>query len=126
MVGFSQWEPKPVLGHPGIAEFVENYQKRYGVKPNYHASGGYAGMQIFVAAIKKAGSFDSEKIREALAAIKVDTVRGPWKANERGVNTPIEGVTFQIQNGKRVIMWPEHAAEAKFLPMPKWQDRAMK
>ena len=28
VVGFSYWEPNPVLGYPGLREFVENYEKR--------------------------------------------------------------------------------------------------
>ena len=126
VMGFSMWEPNPVLGHPGIKEFIENYERRFGVTPNYHASGGYSAMQIFVAAVKRAGSFDPEKIRDALTSILVYTIRGPYKANEHGFSTPIEALTFQIQNGKRVILWPEHMAEGKFLPMPKWEERAKK
>ena len=126
VVGLPRWLPKPVLAYHGIAEFVENYEKRYGVKPNYHAAGGYASMQIFVAAVKEVGSFDPVKVRDALATIRVETVEGPWKANERGVSAPTERVAFQIQNGKRVIVWPDYAAEARFLPMPKWADRAKK
>ncbi len=38
----------------------------------------------------------------------------------------IEGLTFQIQNGKRVIVWPAHMSEARSLLMPKWEDRAKK
>ena len=30
---------------------------------------------------------------------------------------------IQIRNGKRLIVWPRHIAEAKVLPMPKWEDR---
>ncbi len=126
VVGLPRWLPKSVLAYHGIAEFVENYEKRYGVKPNYHAAGGYAAMQILVAAVKEVGSFDPVKVRDALATIRVETVEGPWKANERGVSAPTERVAFQIQNGKRVIVWPDYAAEAKVLPMPKWADRGKK
>ncbi len=83
-------------------------------------------MQIFVAAVKKANSFDPKKIRDALASILVYTVRGPYKANERGFSIPAEALTFQIQNGKRVFVWPATMAEARFLPMPKWEERAKK
>ncbi len=83
-------------------------------------------MQIFVAAVKKANSFDPKKIRDALASILVYTIRGPYKATERGFSIHAEALTFQIQNGKRVIVWPPHIAEAKVLPMPKWEDRAKK
>ncbi len=126
VVGTSTWEPKAVLGHPGIKEFVEKYEKGYGVKPNYHAAQAYAEMQIIEAAIKKAGSFDPEKLRDLLATIAVYTVKGPYKVNEQGFSPPIEGLTFQIRNGERVILWPEHMAEAKLLLMPKWEDRAKK
>ncbi len=118
VVGNSQWEPKPILGHPGIKEFIGNYERRFGKTPNYHAAGGYSALQIFAAAVKRAGRFDPEKVREALASIEVQAIRGQWKANEKGLST-IEGLTIQIQNGKRVIVSPAHQAEARFLPMPK-------
>ena len=122
VLGFSTWEPRPVLGHPGMVEFIENYEKRYGEKPNYHAAIGYDQMQILEAAVKHAGSFAPEKVRDALASIRVETIAGLWKADDQGLGNR-EGLTFQIQNGERVIVWPAHKAEARFLPMPKWKDR---
>ena len=122
VVGHSTWQPNPVLGYPGMKEFIENYEKRHGEKPSFHASEGYAGMQITVAAVKNAGSFDPEKIRDALASITVNTIRGTYKANKQGMS-PIDAVAFQFQNGKRMIVWPAHMAEAEFLPMPKWEDK---
>lgn len=38
--------------------------------------------------------------------------------------SPIDPVSIQIRNGERVIVGPEHRAEAEFLPMPKWEERA--
>ncbi len=38
----------------------------------------------------------------------------------------MDGLAIQIRNGKHVVVWPAHQAEAKFLPMPKWADRAKK
>ena len=122
VLGFSQWEPKPVLGHPGMKEFIEKYEKRYGVKPNYHAARGYEEFQIMEAAVKHAGSFDPERVRDALASIRVETIGGPWKVDEQGLSNR-EGLTFQIQNGERMIVWPAHQAEAKFLLMPKCEER---
>jgi ABC-type branched-subunit amino acid transport system substrate-binding protein len=96
------------------------------VKPNYHAANGYVVMQITAAAVKGASSFDPEKVRDALTSMTVYTIKGPFKANERGVSATIEYLHFQIRNGKRVIVWPAHQAEARFLPMPKWADRGKK
>ena len=82
-------------------------------------------MQIMEAAVKHAGSFDSERIRDALASIRVETIVGPWKVDAQGLSNR-EGLNFQIQNGKRVIVWPAHMSEAKFLLAPKWEDRPKK
>ena len=125
VLGFSQWEPVLKLGYPGMKTFIENYTKRYGVKPNYHAAGGYDGLQILEAAVKHAGSFDPEKVRDSLASIRVETIFGSWKVDAQGLSNR-EGLTFQIQNGERVIVWPAHKAEAKLLLAPKWEDRPEK
>ncbi len=103
--------------------FIEPYEKRYGVKPNYHAALGYAGMQVLEAAVNQAASFDPQKLRHTMASIAIETIMGHWKANAQGLSTT-EGLTFQIQNGKRVIVWPKHVAEGTYiLPMPTWQER---
>jgi branched-chain amino acid transport system substrate-binding protein len=124
VLGFSQWEPLPeVLKHPGMKEFIASYEKRYGEKPNYHAGGAYGALQVTEAAIKKAGSFDKEKLREALASIDVQTIFGRYKVDTKGMNDH-EGVTFQILKGERRVVWPEKWAETKAeLPMPEWSKR---
>ena len=38
----------------------------------------------------------------------------------------IGDLNYQIQNGKRVLLLPEHVAEGKFIPMPRWEDKAKK
>ena len=124
VIGFSQWEPLPkVLKHAGMEEFIAVYEKRYGEKPNYHAGGAYGALQVTEAAIKKAGSFDSEKLREALASIEVSTIYGRYKVDAKGMNAH-EGLTFQILKGQRKVVWPEKWAETKpELPMPEWSKR---
>ncbi|MFQ5936381.1 MAG: amino acid ABC transporter substrate-binding protein [Acidiferrobacterales bacterium] len=122
-LGFSQWEPKPVLGHAGMNAFIANYEKRYRLTPNYHAALGYAEMQILEAAVKNAASFDPQKVRNAMSSVALETIMGHYKADPRGVS-PGKGLTFQIQNGQRLIVWPKHLAEAKYiLPMPRWDER---
>jgi branched-chain amino acid transport system substrate-binding protein len=124
VLGFSSWEPLPdVLKHPGMKEFVAEYDKRFREKPNYHAGSTYGALQVTEAAIKKAGSFDSEKLRDALASIEVTTVFGRYKVNEQGMNDH-EGITFQILGGERRIVYPEKWAQAKAkLPIPEWGKR---
>jgi branched-chain amino acid transport system substrate-binding protein len=124
VLGFSQWEPLPkVLKHPGMEEYIANYEKRFGEKPNYHAGGAYGALQVTEAAIKKAGSFENEKLRDALASIEVPTVFGTYKVDARGMNGH-EGLTFQILRGKRLVVYPEKWAETKAeLPAPEWSKR---
>jgi branched-chain amino acid transport system substrate-binding protein len=124
VLGYSQWEPLPqVLKHPGMKEFIEAYEKRYGEKPNYHAGNAYGALQVTEAALKKAGSFDNEKLREALASIEVHSVFGRYKVDAKGMNNH-EGLTFQILRGQRQVVWPEKWAETKAeLPMPDWSKR---
>jgi branched-chain amino acid transport system substrate-binding protein len=124
VLGFSQWEPLPhVLKHPGMKEFIDAYEKRFNEKPNYHAGGAYGALQVTEAALKKAGSFDNERLREALATIDVTNIYGRYKVDARGMNEH-EGLTFQILRGQRRIVWPEKWAETKAeLPMPEWSKR---
>jgi branched-chain amino acid transport system substrate-binding protein len=124
VLGYSQWEPLPqILKHPGMKEFIEAYEKRYGEKPNYHAGNAYGALQVTEAALKKAGSFDSEKLREALATIDVHSAFGRYKVDARGMNSH-EGLTFQVLRGQRKVVWPEKWAETKAeLPMPEWSKR---
>ena len=76
--------------------------------------------------MKDADSFDPQNVRDAMASIAVETIMGHWKPDAQGLST-IEGLTFQIQNGKRMIVWPKHIAEAKYiLPMPRSEKRAKK
>src|SRR5439155_1227856 len=121
VLGFSLWEPLPgVLGYPGMKEYIERYEKRYGEKPNYHAGGAYGALQVTEAALKHVGSFDSEKLRDALATIEVQTVFGRYKVDAKGMNSH-EGLTFQILRGQRRVVWPEKWAETKAeLPIPEW------
>lgn len=124
VLGFTQWEPLPEkLGFPGMKEFIQDYEKKYGQPPNYHAASAYGGMQVLQAAVNKAQSFDKEKIRDALANLDVLTVFGRFKVDKRGLNSH-EGMTFQIQDGKRRLVWPADKAEVDYiLPVPKWSER---
>jgi branched-chain amino acid transport system substrate-binding protein len=124
VLGFSQWEPLPkILGHPGMQEYIEKYEKRFGEKPNYHAGNAYGSLQVTEAALKKVGSFDNEKLRDALATIEVHSVFGRYKVDAKGMNAH-EGITFQVLKGQRRVVWPEKWAETKpELPMPEWSKR---
>jgi branched-chain amino acid transport system substrate-binding protein len=125
VLGFSQWEPRPeILKFPGMKHFIDSYVKRHGIKPNYHAGIAWVAMQITTQAIQKAGSFDRQKVWNALRTSQFQTIMGKWKVDKNNLNDH-EGLTFQILDGQRKIVWPKKIAEVPYkLPMPKWKDRA--
>jgi branched-chain amino acid transport system substrate-binding protein len=124
VLGFSQWEPKPeILKRKGMKPFIAAYKAKHGIKPNYHAGLAYTSLQVLGAAVQKAGTLDRQKVWKVLRDQKVDTIFGPWKVDETGLNGH-EGLTFQILDGQRKIVWPKHLAETAYkLPMPAWKKR---
>ena len=73
---------------PGNKEFVAAYRKKYGVPPGPAAGSGYAAAKIALEAIKRAGpDSSSQKLRDALLSLKMDTVRGPLAFNNSRVTS---------------------------------------
>ena len=136
MYGASQWEPRLVTlragglipiarQYPAAREFVDSYRKEFpGADLSYHSASGYGACQILVEAIKRAASLDGEKIREAMLKMDFNTVYGGFKVDPDGFQIAHKMVTFQWQDGKKVIVWPEELAaiEARFPTLP-WSQR---
>jgi branched-chain amino acid transport system substrate-binding protein len=55
---------------PAVREFVQKYQERFGAKPDSLAALGYDSARVLADAIKRAGSTDGAKLRDAIAATK--------------------------------------------------------
>jgi branched-chain amino acid transport system substrate-binding protein len=116
-IGMSLYEPS--LKTAGNAEFVKNFSGRYHYEPGYYSSFGYTAVVVLEAAVKKAGSFDQEKLREVLTTMKMDTIMGKHEVDPKtGMQLGIRGLLVQVQDGKREIVWPEElkTADAK-LPL---------
>jgi branched-chain amino acid transport system substrate-binding protein len=111
--------------YPGAREFVESYKKEFpGADLSYHSAAGYGGCQILVEAIRRAGSLDSEKLREAILKMDYNTVFGGFRVDRDGLQTAHKMVMFQWQDGKKVIVWPEELAPGKpRFPTPPWSQR---
>ncbi len=121
--GSTQWEPE--LPYPGAKEFSEAHKKEFpGADLSYHAAGGYGGCQVLVEAIRRAGSLDGEKIREQILKLDTNTVYGGFKVDQDGFQISHRMVTFQWQEGRKVIVWPDELATGKPLfPTPPWSQR---
>src|SRR5215203_1754064 len=112
------------LPYPGNQEFVAAYVKEFNHPPAVQSAGAYAGCQLLIDAIRKTGGLDSEKLREALLALKTKTVFGDFAVDERGYQTAHKAVTIQWQDGKQVVVWPDEVATGKpQIPTPAWAQR---
>ena len=69
---------------PENRAFIENYRHKFGGEPDLFAAEGYVCVRILAAAIAAAGSLTSESVRDALAAIEMPTIVGPFAFDENG------------------------------------------
>ena len=116
------WEA--ALPNPGNQDFVAAYEKEFKRAPAVQSANSYAGCQIFVEAVRRAGTTDSERLREALLALKTKTVLGDFAVDQRGFQVGQKAVTIQWQGGKQVVVWPDQVASAKMrFPTPPWSQR---
>jgi branched-chain amino acid transport system substrate-binding protein len=101
--------------------FVQRFKERFNYDPDYHNASGIADVAVFKSAIERAGSLDPAKVRDAIAATKLDTVYGRVVFSDNG---QIEGtsVVLQIQDTDIHQVFPNGSKIPKF-PMPCWGNR---
>ena len=105
------------------AKFAAEYKAKFGYEPDYHAASGVADVEALVMAMEKADSVDPKKVRDALAAIKFDSVYGPIAFDAHGqINLP--QTVIQVQNDALVPIFAEKdfINQPKY-PMPAWNAR---
>ena len=118
----SFWEPS--LPYPGNQQFVAAYEKEFKRAPAVQSAGAYAACQLFAETVRRTGSLDSDKLREALLALKTKTVLGDFAVDERGFQIAHKAITIQWQDGKQVVVWPDELASGKLrFPTPPWSAR---
>jgi branched-chain amino acid transport system substrate-binding protein len=135
--GTSQWEPELVAllrggglipvnrRYPGVREFVESYTREFpGDTLSYRAAQGYGGCQVFLEAVRRAGSLEGKKVREAILKMDLNTVFGTFKVAPDGVQIAHQVLMFQWQDGKKAIVWPDELASGPpRFPTPPWSQR---
>jgi branched-chain amino acid transport system substrate-binding protein len=122
-LGMSLYEPS--LPSEGNKEFVKTYREKYNGDPGYYAAFGFVAGTVLEAAVKKAGSIDTEKVREVLTTLKIGSVMGKHEVDPKTyMQIGVRGLVVQVQDGKREVVWPEEfkTAEPK-LPIPAWDKR---
>ena len=91
----------PDVGSETSQKFVANYKKRFnGKTPDALAACGYDSAAVLADAIKRAGTTDGQKLRDAIGATKdFEGVTGKITINDKRDATK-SAVILQIKNGK--------------------------
>jgi branched-chain amino acid transport system substrate-binding protein len=123
----AQWAPALTYKDKwfGSAEqYAKTFEKKYGYVPPYQAAESTAAVLVYTDALERANSFDTEKVRDAIAATKLETFYGNIKFDKTGKNIAKPMVLRQIQKGKYKVVAPTKWATSKLIhPRPKWSNR---
>ncbi len=124
--GMTSWVPSPALKDEyfvNAEQFANEYKKRFGYEPDYHAASAVADVEAFVKAIESVNSLDPVKVRDAIAKLDFDSLYGRIRFNTAGqINLP--QTVVQIQKGKLVAIYgPKGLLEKPLYPMPDWGKR---
>ena len=93
-------------GAPGAKELGERFRKEFN-RDSVSVGLAYANPQILAMAIEKAGSYKSEKVRDAVFGGEFKgTVMGDVKFNEKGLAFKSH-IALQWWNGERMPVYPE-------------------
>lgn len=94
--------------------FDKAWADKYKSEPDYAEASAAAAGAILQLAIEQANSIEPQKVRDALAAMDVETFYGKVKFGPSGQITSLEPPVFQIQGGKPVVIHPAAIKQGEF------------
>ncbi len=118
----AQWAPT-LTYRDGLfgsaADYAVRFEKEYGYVPPYQAAESTAAVMVWADALERAGSFDTETVRAALAATDMQTFYGNIRFDQTGKNIAKPMVLLQIQDGEyRVVAPTDWASDELAFPRP--------
>ena len=123
----AQWAPPLTYKDKwfgSASAYAKRFEKEYGYVPPYQAAESSASVLVYADALARANSFDTEKVRDAIAATSIETFYGNVKFDETGKNIAKPMVLRQIQKGKYKVVAPTRWATSTLIhPTPKWSKR---
>jgi branched-chain amino acid transport system substrate-binding protein len=110
--------PWYAINTPEHKKFLEAYQKRFNDYPRLGSVVGYATMQTAVAAMKKAGGVDTEKLIAAMKGLEIETPIGKTVFRALDHQATMGAYVGRIgkKDGKGLMTTWVYADGAKFLP----------
>ncbi|MDR2664944.1 MAG: transporter substrate-binding protein [Oscillospiraceae bacterium] len=110
--------------NPLSVKFLENFEKKYGredmLRVNATITAAYSSVYLIAEALKKAGSYDVDSLKAALAGTSVDTPQGKFSVD------PENG--YYAENYAMIVMWGADARPVTVyesdgqLPAEPWPD----
>ena len=112
----------------GGMEYAADFKKKFDYDPPYQAAESSAALLVFKDAFERANSFDTKKVRDALAKTDMQTFYGNIKFGSGGQNTAKPMVLFQVRcegdTCENKVVAPTKWASAELVhPTPKWSER---
>mgnify|MGYP001422916372 CR=1 FL=1 len=124
VLGVAPYEARAATA--GNAAFVAAFAKRWSAEPGLVAAQAYAAGKVLEAAVRRAGTLDQDKLRDAFAALEAATPLGAYKVDPDGRQLAARPLVLQVQKGRREIVWPEALSTAQWrLPYPAWAGRVL-
>jgi branched-chain amino acid transport system substrate-binding protein len=111
---------------PTSPEYVAAFRQKYHMQtdPGFVTADATAAGLALQLAIQRAKSLDAGKVRDALAALDVNTFYGRLKFDGQGQNTFHNVLVAQIINGQvQTVYPPELASATGQWPTPTWEAR---
>ncbi len=118
----AQWAPT-LTYRDGLfgsaADYAVRFEEEFGYVPPYQAAESTAAVMVWADALERAGSFDTETVRAALAATDMQTFYGNIRFDETGKNIAKPMVLLQIRDGEyRVVAPTAWASDELAFPRP--------
>lgn len=108
----------------GGEDFVREFRAKYDYEPPYQSAESAAAVQVWADVFRRAQSFDTEKLRDTIAATEMQTFYGNVKFNAAGQNIAKPMVMSQILQSDYKVVGPiEWATTEAVLPRPNWSAR---
>jgi branched-chain amino acid transport system substrate-binding protein len=121
--GPAQWEPSQAIDEAAFdepnwvgpeltpSEWAQQFEERFDYEPDYRAGLSFASGLALMAAIEEAGSIESEAVIEAVKGLDIQSMGGGFRVDpETLMQVGHDILTIQWQDGEKVIIAPEEAA----------------
>jgi branched-chain amino acid transport system substrate-binding protein len=114
----SQWDRKLSYKDKWFGsadEYAKLFEKEFNYPAPYQAAESTASVLVFADAFARAGSFEPDKVRDAISSTDLMTFYGPIKFDPTGKNVAKPMVLYQVQGGDYKVVAPTKWAEVKLI-----------